>query len=227
MTHITFQAPYSWGKWRWVAMIKFMKKLLSLLFLALMAVPVMAQKNIYKFSVKDGNERTVKLKDYKGKVLLIVNTATKCGFTPQYEALQKLYETYKKQGLVILDFPCNQFGAQAPGTFRDIHSFCTGNYGTTFPQFAKLNVNGRSESLLYTYLKAQQPFKGFDLNSNIGKFLDEKFRAENPAYAKDPSIKWNFTKFLIDRQGHVIDRFEPTSDMKDVEAGVKAALKMK
>ena len=227
MTHITFQAPYSWGRWRWVAMIKFMKKLLSLLFLALMAVSVMAQKNVYKFSVKDGNERTVKLKDYKGKVLLIVNTATKCGFTPQYEALQKLYETYKKQGLVILDFPCNQFGAQAPGTFRDIHSFCTGNYGTTFPQFAKLNVNGRSESPLYTYLKAQQPFKGFDLNSNIGKFLDEKFRAENPAYAKDPSIKWNFTKFLIDRQGRVIDRFEPTADMKDVEAGVKAALKMK
>ena len=96
-----------------------------------------------------------------------------------------------------------------------------------FPQFAKLNVNGHNESPLYTYLKAQQPFKGFDLNSNIGKFLDEKFRAENPAYAKDPSIKWNFTKFLIDRQGHVIDRFEPTTDMKDVEAGIKAALKMK
>ncbi|EFC74211.1 glutathione peroxidase [Prevotella melaninogenica] len=187
----------------------------------------MAQKNVYKFSVKDGNEHTVKLKDYKGKVLLIVNTATKCGFTPQYEALQKLYETYKNLGLVILDFPCNQFGAQAPGSFRDIHTFCTGNYGTTFPQFAKINVNGRNESPLYTYLKAQQPFKGFDMNNNIGKFLDEKFRAENPDYAKDPSIKWNFTKFLIDRQGHVIDRFEPTADMKDVEAGIKAALKMK
>ena len=105
-----------------------MKKLFSLLFLALMALPIMAQKNVYKFSVKDGNEHTVKLKDYKGKVLLIVNTATKCGFTPQYEALQKLYETYKNQGLVILDFPCNQFGAQAPGSFHDIHTFCTGNY---------------------------------------------------------------------------------------------------
>lgn len=93
-----------------------MKKLFSLLFLALMTLPIMAQKNVYKFSVKDGNEHTVKLKDYKGKVLLIVNTATKCGFTPQYEALQKLYETYKNQGFVILDFPCNQFGAQAPGS---------------------------------------------------------------------------------------------------------------
>ena len=173
----------------WISMIKQMKKLLSLLFLAFMALPIMAQKNVYKFSVKDGNEHTVKLKDYKGKVLLIVNTATKCGFTPQYEALQKLYETYKNQGLVILDFPCNQFGAQAPGSFRDIHSFCTANYGTTFPQFAKVNVNGRNESPLYTYLKAQQPFKGFDMNNNIGKFLDEKFRAENPDYAKDSSIK--------------------------------------
>ena len=201
-----------------------MKKLFSLLFLALMTLPIMAQKNVYKFSVKDGNEHTVKLKDYKGKVLLIVNTATKCGFTPQYEALQKLYETYKNQGLVILDFPCNQFGAQAPGSFRDIHTFCTGNYGTTFPQFAKINVNGRNESPLYTYLKAQQPFKGFNMNNNIGKFLDEKFRAENPDYAKDPSIKWNFTKFLVNRNGEVVARFEPTVDLKEVQKAVEAEL---
>ena len=201
-----------------------MKKLFSLLFLALMALPIMAQKNVYKFSVKDGNEHTVKLKDYKGKVLLIVNTAAKCGFTPQYETLQKLYETYKNQGLVILDFPCNQFGAQAPGSFRDIHTFCTGNYGTTFPQFAKINVNGRNESPLYTYLKAQQPFKGFDMNNNIGKFLDEKFRAENPDYAKDPSIKWNFTKFLVNRNGEVVARFEPTVDLKEVQKAVEAVL---
>lgn len=203
-----------------------MKKLLSLLFIAFMALPIMAQKTVYKFDVKDGNGQNVKLKDYKGKVLLIVNTATKCGFTPQYEELQKLYETYKAQGLAILDFPCNQFGAQAPGSFKEIHSFCTGNYGTTFPQFAKIIVNGHNESPLYTYLKAQQPFKGFDLNNPIGKYLDEKFRSQNPNYAKDPSIKWNFTKFLIDRQGHVIDRFEPTADMKDMETCIKAALKM-
>ena len=113
---------------------------------------------------------------------------------------KKFYETYKNQGLVILDFPCNQFGAQAPGSFRDIHTFCTGNYGTTFPQFAKINVNGRNESPLYTYLKAQQPFKGFDMNNNIGKFLDEKFRAENPDYAKDPSINGtSLSSSLTDR----------------------------
>lgn len=203
-----------------------MKRLLSLVIIALMALPIMAQKNVYKFSVKDGNEKTIKLKEYKGKVLLIVNTATKCGFTPQYEALQKLYDTYKDRGFVILDFPCNQFGAQAPGSLKDIHSFCTSTYGITFPQFAKIVVNGKSESPLYTYLKAQQPFKGFDTTTQIGKYLDEKFKADNPNYAKDPSIKWNFTKFLIDREGHVIDRFEPTADMKDVEAGVKAALKL-
>ena len=201
-----------------------MKKLFSLLFLALMTLPIMAQKNVYKFSVKDGNEHTVKLKDYKGKVLLIVNTATKCGFTPQYEALQKLYETYKNQGLVILDFPCNQFGAQAPGSFRDIHTFCTGNYGTTFPQFAKINVNGRNESPLYTYLKAQQPFKGFDMNNNIGKFLDEKFRAENPDYAKDPSIKWNFTKLLVSRDGKVVKRFSPQTSPKKIEELIQKLL---
>lgn len=193
---------------------------------ALLAIPALAQKNVYKFSVKDGNEQTVKLKEYKGKVLLIVNTATKCGFTPQYEELQKLYESYKDKGLVILDFPCNQFGEQAPGSFRDIHSFCTGNYGITFPQFAKIDVNGKNESPLYTYLKAQQGFKGFDKNNKIGQYLDTKFREQNPNYDKDPSIKWNFTKFLIDREGHVIDRFEPTADIKDVESGVRAAIKM-
>ena len=204
-----------------------MKKLLSLLFIAFMALPIMAQKTVYKFDVKDGNGQNVKLKDYKGKVLLIVNTATKCGFTPQYEELQKLYETYKAQGLVILDFPMStNLVHKRQALSKEIHSFCTGNYGTTFPQFAKIIVNGHNESPLYTYLKAQQPFKGFDLNNPIGKYLDEKFRAQNPNYAKDPSIKWNFTKFLIDRQGHVIDRFEPTADMKDVETCIKAALKM-
>ena len=190
-------------------------------------ISAVAQKNVYGFKVKDANGRVVKLKEYKGKVLLIVNTATKCGFTPQYEALQKLYDTYKAQGLVILDFPCNQFGAQAPGTMSEIRAFCTGNYGITFPQFEKIDVNGYKELPLYTYLKAQQGFKGFDTNNQIGKYLDEKFSKQNPNYAKDPSIKWNFTKFLIDREGHVVDRFEPTADMKDVEAGIRAVLKIK
>lgn len=203
-----------------------MKKIILALFCMFLAFPAMAQKNVYNFKVKDANARTVKLKDYKGKVLLIVNTATKCGFTPQYEALQKLYDTYKAQGLVILDFPCNQFGEQAPGTLSEIKAFCTGNYGVTFPQFNKIEVNGKKELPLYTYLKAQQGFKGFDMNTKIGKFLDEKFSKQDPNYAKNPSIKWNFTKFLIDREGHVVDRFEPTADMKDVEAGIRAALKV-
>lgn len=136
-----------------------MKKLILALICVLLAVPTMAQKNIYNFKVKAANERMVKLKDYKGKVLLIVNTATQCGFTPQYEALQKLYDTYKAQGLVVLDFPCNQFGGQAPGSLSEIKAFCTGNYGVTFPQFDKIEVNGKNEQPLYSYLKAQQGFK--------------------------------------------------------------------
>lgn len=203
-----------------------MRKLLLLIICTVLTVPAMAQKNVYKFTVKDGNERKVKLKEYKGKVLLIVNTATKCGFTPQYEELQKLYESYKDKGLLILDFPCNQFGGQAPGTYREIHAFCTGNCGVTFPQFAKIDVNGKNESPLYTYLKAQQAFKGFDKNNKIGQYLDSKFSQEDPDYAKSPSIKWNFTKFLIDREGHVVDRFEPTADMKEVESGIRAVLRM-
>ena len=197
-----------------------MKKIVLTLLCVLMAVSAVAQKNVYGFKVKDANGHIVKLKNYKGKVMLIVNT-------PQYEALQKLYDTYKAQGLVVLDFPCNQFGAQAPGTLSEIRAFCTGNYGVTFPQFEKIDVNGKTELPLYTYLKARQGFKGFDTNDKIGKFLDEKFSKQDPNYAKDPSIKWNFTKFLIDREGHVVDRFEPTADMKDVEAGIRAVLKIK
>ena len=204
-----------------------MKRFILALIGVLFMISAVVQKNVYGFKAKDANGRVVKLKEYKGKVLLIVNTATKCGFTPQYEALQKLYDTYKAQGLIILDFPCNQFGAQAPGTMSEIRAFCTGNYGITFPQFEKIDVNGNKELPLYTYLKAQQGFKGFDTNNQIGKYLDEKFSKQNPNYAKDPSIKWNFTKFLIDREGHVVDRFEPTADMKDVEAGIRAVLKIK
>lgn len=203
-----------------------MRRILSLLMAVMLSVVGMAQKNIYRIEVKNGQEKTVKLKQYKGKVLLIVNTATKCGFTPQYTDLQNLYEKYKAQGLEILDFPCNQFGDQAPGSFEDIHNFCTGNYGTTFPQFAKIDVNGKNESPLYTLLKAEQPFKGFDTTTKTGKFMDEKFGKDDPNYKKNPAIKWNFTKFLVDRQGHIIDRFEPSDDMQKVEAGIKAALSM-
>ena len=146
--------------------------------------------SIYDYNVKDMRGSQVSLEDYKGQVLLIVNTATGCGFTPQYEGLEKLYQAYKDRGFAILDFPCNQFGNQAPGGEEVIHSFCTLKYNVSFPQFAKIEVNGANESPLYTFLKKE---KGGVLGS---------------------AIKWNFTKFLIDREGNIKARFEPTADMK-------------
>ena len=156
--------------------------------------------SIYNFSVKDAKKNEVDLSRYKGKVLLIVNTATGCGFTPQYEGLQKLYEQYHDQGLEILDFPCNQFGHQAPGTEDEIVSFCQLRYHTAFPQFAKIEVNGENEEPLYTYLKKQ---KGGVLGSKI---------------------KWNFTKFLVDREGNVVDRFAPTVTPEKLEQNIKELL---
>ena len=183
----------------------------------------MAQ-NVYDFTVLDRRGKEVSLSEYKGKVLLIVNTATRCGFTPQYEALEAMYKDYKDQGLEILDFPCNQFGQQAPGTEEEIHEFCTLNFGTEFPQFKKIEVNGENESPLFNYLKAQKTFEGFDLNDKLGKLLDEMLSKADPDYAKKSDIKWNFTKFLVDKDGNVVKRFEPTHDMKLVEEEVKKLL---
>ena len=156
--------------------------------------------NIYDFKVKAQDGSNVSLADYKGKVLLIVNTATGCGFTPQYDGLQDLYEKYQAQGFEILDFPCNQFANQAPGDDGEIHSFCTGRYGITFPQFSKIDVNGKNESPLFRYLKSQ---KGGIMGS---------------------SIKWNFTKFLVDKNGNVIDRFAPTATPDKIESKIKECL---
>ena len=155
---------------------------------------------LYDFTVKDTKGNDVSLSAYKGKVLLIVNTATGCGFTPQYEGLEKLYRELHEQGFEILDFPCNQFGNQAPGTEEEIVSFCKLKYDVSFPQFKKIEVNGANESPLYTWLKQQ---KGGVLGSNI---------------------KWNFTKFLISRDGEIIARFEPTTAMKKVMQQVEEAL---
>lgn len=156
--------------------------------------------SIYDFVMKDADGNQVSLADYKGKVLLIVNTATGCGFTPQYEGLEKLYQQYKDQGFEILDFPCNQFGNQAPGTEKEIVSFCQLNYNVTFKQFAKIEVNGANEAPLYTYLKKQ---KGGLLGS---------------------AIKWNFTKFLVDREGNVVDRFGSVETPEKLEKSIKALL---
>lgn len=152
--------------------------------------------DIYQFSVLDGQGDSVSLAQYRGKVLLVVNTATQCGYTPQYTDLQRIYDNYKEQGFVILDFPCNQFGNQAPGSYDDIHDYCTGTYHITFPQFAKINVNGVNASPLYVWLKSKKP----------------------------GNIKWNFTKFLINREGEVVERFEPETSMTKVETAIQEEL---
>lgn len=189
------------------------------------AEPVAANTdNIYQFSVLDGNLDTVPLSDYQGKVLLVVNTATQCGFTPQYEELQQLYAKYHGRGFEVLDFPCNQFGQQAPGSYDEIHAFCTGTYNITFPQMAKIDVNGDSAEALYVWLKEQAPFGGFDTADRIGTYLDRMFRAEDSLYDRNPDIKWNFTKFLIDRNGKVARRFEPTAKAADIDAAIVSVL---
>ena len=184
------------------------------------------QDNIYQFTVLDGAGNPVSLADYGGQVLLVVNTATQCGFTPQYEELQKLYDLYRDKGFVILDFPCTQFGQQAPGTNEEIHEFCTGTYNITFPQMAKIDVNGADEqqSPLYAWLIAKAPFAGFDTTNPIGARLDQMFRSQDSLFDRTPDIKWNFTKFLIDRDGNVVRRFEPYEGYVPVEAALKELL---
>ena len=157
----------------------------------MVCVLTLSAQSVYDFKVKDDAGKDVSLSTYKGKVLLIVNTATRCGFTPQYKELEALYEKYRSEGLEILDFPCNQFGQQAPGTIQEIHEFCSANFDIQFPQFDKIEVNGVNEHPLYAFLKAQ---KGL--------------------------VKWNFTKFLVSRDGRVLKRYEPTDKMSDVEADI-------
>ena len=179
--------------------------------------------SIYDFIVKDRQGREVSLSEYRGKVLLIVNTATGCGFTPHYEPLEAMYKDLKDRGLEILDFPCNQFAGQAPGDADEIHEFCTLKFGTEFPQFAKIDVNGENADPLFAYLAAEKPFEGFGKglkNAALNKFAN----MNNKAFGDKAYIKWNFTKFLVDREGRVISRFEPTVDMKYVREAVEKAL---
>ena len=198
-----------------------MKKMMTICLLAVASVLGVSAQGIYDFTVKDDLGKDVSLADYKGKVLLIVNTATRCGFTPQYNELEALYEKYHADGLEILDFPCNQFGEQAPGTIKEIHQFCTANFNIKFPQFDKIDVNGANESPLFTYLKAQKGFGGFDLNDQRGKFMDEMLRKQDADYDKKSDIKWNFTKFLVSRDGRVVKRYEPTDKMSDVDIDIQ------
>ncbi|MBP5273359.1 MAG: glutathione peroxidase [Abditibacteriota bacterium] len=178
---------------------------------------------IYDYTIETGRGGTLKLADLKGKVILIVNTATGCGFTPQYEPIEALYKNYHDKGLEILDIPCNQFGGQAPGTDEEIHEFCTVHYNTTFPRMKKAEVNGPGELPLYTYLKGEKGFEGFGGHPLKG-ILEELLSKADPDWDKKPDIKWNFTKFVADRSGNVVARFEPTAPMEEVEACIQALL---
>ena len=203
-----------------------MKRMMICLMALVLALAGSAQgaggtKSIYDFKVKDDAGKDVSLAEYKGKVLLIVNTATRCGFTPQYTELEALYEKYHEQGLEILDFPCNQFGSQAPGTIQEIHEFCTANYDIHFPQFDKIDENGADQHPLYAWLKAQKGFSGFDVNDQRGKMMDGMLRRQDADYDKKSDIKWNFTKFLVSRDGRVLKRYEPTDNMGGLEADVQ------
>jgi glutathione peroxidase len=164
------------------------------------------------------------MSDYKGKVLLIVNTAIECGFTPQYEDLQVLYEKYHDNGFDILDFPCNQFGNQAPGNADEIESFCTSHYGTAFPRFAKTDVIGENASPLFRYLTENTKFEGFDLDHKFGALLNQMLSEADPDYKNKPDIKWNFTKFLIDRSGNIVKRYESTQDISAIDAEIPEIL---
>ena len=179
--------------------------------------------NVYDFTVKDRQGNDVSLREYEGKVLLIVNTATGCGFTPHYDPLEAMYKEFRDQGFEILDFPCNQFANQAPGSDDEIHTFCTMKFGTEFPQFAKIDVNGETADPLFAYLAAEKPFAGFGKglkNAALNKYSE----MNNKKFGDKAYIRWNFTKFLVDREGKVIARFEPTVDMKEVWKAVEAAL---
>lgn len=180
-------------------------------------------KTVYDFSLKDKQGNEVSLEQYKGKVLLIVNTATGCGFTPQYEDLEAMYHKLQSKGLEILDIPCNQFGHQAPGSDEEIKEFCTVKFGADFPQFKKSDVNGANELPLYTWLKSEKPCQG-GYDEKLAGVMEKLYNEANPEPRKKDDIQWNFTKFLINREGQVVSRFEPIVDMKEVEKQVEAAL---
>lgn len=171
---------------------------------------------IYDFTVKDQQGNDVSLEKYRGQVLLIVNTATECGFTPTYAQLEEMYRDLHEEGLQILDFPCDQFGHQAPGTDAEIAEFCTSRFGVTFPQFSKIEVNGEHADPLFKYLQQEKGFEGFDKDHKLSSILISMLSKANAGFASKPDIKWNFTKFLVDREGNVVRRFEPTTSTPDV-----------
>lgn len=183
---------------------------------AFMLVACNNKTTIYDFKAQSNKGEEVDFSNYKGKVLLIVNTASKCGFTPQYDGLEALYQKYKDKGLVVVGFPCNQFGHQEPGNNEEIAEFCRLNFGVTFPLMDKVEVNGENANPIFKWLYAEKPFTGFG-EGETAQFMDQMLSNQNPNYASNPDIKWNFTKFLIDRNGNVVDRFEPTVAPEQME----------
>lgn len=200
-----------------------MKKILVIL-AAICAIACSNETNtIYQFSAESNSGDPVNFADYKGKVLLVVNTASKCGFTPQYDGLEALYQKYKAQGLVVIGFPCDQFGHQEPGSNEEIEEFCRLNHGVTFPLMAKSDVNGENANEVFKWLYAEKPFAGWG-ESEMGKAMDGMLSRSDPDYASNPDIKWNFTKFLIDRKGHVVARFEPVVTPAELASEIEALL---
>lgn len=179
--------------------------------------------SIYDYSVKKRNGEDFSLSDLKGKVLIIVNTATGCGFTPQYKGLEELYKKYHDKGLEILDFPCDQFGHQAPGSDDEIHEFCTAKYNTSFDQFKKIEVNGENEDKLFTFIKNEQPYKGVKgIKNSMAMKTVEKISGTGKSKV---DIRWNFTKFIVDKEGNVVNRFEPTDEPKEMDKIIEELLK--
>ena len=177
----------------------------------------------YNYSVMNTKGEEISMSNYEGKVVLVVNTATGCGFTPHYKDLEDMYEKYHEKGLEIVDVPCNQFAGQTPGTDEEIHQFCTLKYNTQFPQMKKSDVNVENAIPLFRYLKSQKGFEGFG-KGPAALMMGAMLKKIDKDYKNNPEIKWNFTKFVVDRSGNVVARFEPTADMKKVDACVARLL---
>lgn len=178
--------------------------------------------NLYDFKVMTRKGEEVSLEEYRGKVVLVVNTATGCGFTPQYTDLQSIYDELHEEGLEILDFPCNQFANQAPGDDEEIHTFCTGRFGIKFPQFAKVDVNGENAIPLYKWITENTTFEGFDGPAKL--LLSPVVKKMDKDYKENGNIKWNFTKILIGRDGEIVGRFEPTTSMDKLRETIRKEL---
>lgn len=179
--------------------------------------------SFYDHVIKNAKGEDISTKDYEGKVVIVVNTATGCGFTPQYKQLEEMYEKYHDKGLEIIDIPCNQFGNQAPGTDEEIHEFCTLRYNTKFPQMKKSDVNGENELSLYTFLKSQKGFEGFGKGATA-LAMKTMLKTMDKNFEQNPDIKWNFTKFVIARDGTVAARFEPTNSMAELDKCVASLI---